>query len=117
MPAQALRFKQFGWNAPKVNPVGAGVTGAALTIPFTQDALVAGAVTPTQFTVTVAGAGRAVNAASVAGAILTLTLASAVTAGQAVKVVYAGGGAAPLKDAAGDLVPPFTIDSVQNNTP
>jgi uncharacterized repeat protein (TIGR02059 family) len=119
--AQALRFKQFGWNAPRVNPFGAGVNGAALTIPFSpastgQDPPIPGAVTPAQFTVLVNGVSRAVNAANVAGVVLTLTLAAAVTNGQTVTVQYVGGGANPLKDAQGDLVAPFSM-SVKNNTP
>jgi uncharacterized repeat protein (TIGR02059 family) len=111
-----LRFKQFGWLAPAVNPYGATVNGTSLVIPLAGDAPVAGVVTPSQFVCTVAGAGRGVSSATVAGQNCTLVLASAVTNGQAVKVQYVGGGAAPLKDAAGDLTPPFVVD-VKNNTP
>lgn len=116
MVAQALRFKQFGWLAPRVGQHNATVNGTAVTIPFSQGTLVAGAVTPSQFTCTVAGVSRGVSSATVAGANLGLVLASAVTAGQVVKVAYAGGGAAPLKNAAGDLVAPFSVTPT-NTTP
>lgn len=116
MPAAALRFKQFGWLAPRVGQFAAIVNGTAVTIPFTQGTLVAGAVTASQFAVTVNGTARGVSSATVAGANLGLVLASAVTAGQVVKVSYAGGGAAPLKNAAGELVAPFAVTPT-NTTP
>jgi uncharacterized repeat protein (TIGR02059 family) len=115
MVAQALRFKLFGWYSPKVSNFGATVVGAALVVPITGGVPVAGAVTPSQFTCLVNGASRAVSAATVVGQNCNLTLASAVTTGQTVTVSYSGGGAAPLKDAAGNLTPAFTV-AVQNNT-
>jgi uncharacterized repeat protein (TIGR02059 family) len=116
MVAQALRFRLFGWLAPQVASNSATVNGVSLVIPLTQGTPLAGAVTPSQFTVLVNGVSRGVSAATVAGQNCTLTLASAVTNGQAVKASYAGGGAAPLKNAAGELTPPFSIN-VTNNTP
>lgn len=116
MPAQALRHKAFGWNAPRTNIYGATVNGTALVIPFVGDALVAGAVTIAQFTCLVNGVSRTISAAVAAAASVTLTLASAVTNGQTVTVSYVQGGAAPLKDAAGDLTPSFSM-TVKNNTP
>ena len=116
MVAQALRFKQFGWSAPQVSRYAATVNGTSLVIPITGGTPVAGAVTNTQFVCTVNGVARGVTAATVAGQNCTLTLASAVTAGQTVVVSYTGGGAAPLKNAAGDLTPPFTV-AVTNSTP
>ncbi len=111
MPASALRHVQFGWKAPQVARYSATVSGTSFVVPLTGGTPVAGAVTPTQFTCTVAGVARGVTAASVTGQNLTLTLASAATAGQLVVVSYAGGGAAPLKDAAGNLTPPFTVSA------
>jgi uncharacterized repeat protein (TIGR02059 family) len=116
MVAQALRFRLYGWLAPQVSANQATVNGTSLVIPLTQGVPAAGAVTANQFTVTVNGVARGVSTATVAGQNCTLVLASAVTNGQTVKVSYAGGGAVPLKNAAGDLTPPFAI-SVTNNTP
>jgi uncharacterized repeat protein (TIGR02059 family) len=116
MVAQALRFRLFGWLAPQVARFSATVNGTSLVIPLTQGVPLAGAVTASQFTVTVNGVTRGVSTATVAGQNCTLVLASAVTNGQTVKVSYAGGGAAPLKNTAGDLTPPFAID-VTNTTP
>ena len=116
MVAQALRFKQFGWSAPRVSAFGATVNGTAMVVPFTQDTPVAGAVTIASLTCLVNGVTRGITVATVAGANLNITLASAVTAGQTVRLSYSGSGAAPLQDAAGDLVPAFSID-VRNTTP
>lgn len=116
MVAQALRFKQFGWLAPKVSDFGATVNGTAMVVPFVGDVPVAGAVTIASFTCLVNGVNRGISVATVAGANLNITLASAVTNGQTVKLSYTGTGAAPLKDAAGDLTPAFAID-VRNTTP
>jgi hypothetical protein len=118
MVAQALRFKQFGWYAPRVSPNAATVNGTAVVVPVIggAGAPVAGAVTPSQFSCLVDGVARGVSAATVAGQNCNITLASAVTNGQKVTVTYVGGGASPLKDAAGNLTPPFTV-SVTNNTP
>ena len=111
MPASALRHKAFGWAGPQPARYSATVSGTSFVIPITGGVPVAGAVTPTQFTCTVAGVARGVTGATVAGQNCTLTLASAATAGQLVVVTYAGGGAAPLKNAAGDLTPPFTVSA------
>lgn len=116
MVAQALRFKQFGWLAPRVSEFGATVNGTAMVVPLVGDTPVAGAVTIASFACTVDGVARGISVATVSGANLNITLASAVTAGQVVRLSYSGSGAAPLKDAAGDLTPAFTVN-VKNNTP
>lgn len=115
MVAQALRFKLFGWLSPRVSEFAATVVGTAMVVPITGGTPVVGAVTASQFTCLVNGASRGISAATVAGQNCNITLASAVTTGQTVTLSYAGGGAAPLKDAAGNLTPPFTI-TVKNNT-
>ncbi len=116
MVAQALRFKQFGWLSPKVSDFAATVNGTAMVVPITGGVPVAGAVTIASFACTVDGVARGISVAAVSGQNLNITLASAVTAGQVVRLSYNGGGAAPLKDAAGNLTPAFTV-SVKNNTP
>ena len=97
MAAYAIRSAFFSWAAPnKGVDVGApGVvtttsTGTSVVVTFNEAMRTGPAFS--QFTATVAGVARGVNAASVAGAALTLTLASAVTAGQAVVVNYTPGG-------------------------
>ncbi len=119
MVAQALRFKQFGWDvaalAPKpgLNPT---VNGAALTIPFSGPSLVAGATTVSQWSATVNGANAPITSATASAASVAVVLTTPVTNGQTVRVRYVGGGAAPLKDASNNLVPAFNIP-VNNITP
>jgi len=112
----ALRFKQFGWLSPQVSRFAATVNGTAMVVPITGGVPVAGAVTIAAFACLVNGVSRGISVATVVGQNLTITLASAVTNGQTVTLSYNGGGAAPLKDAAGNITPPFTIE-VKNNTP
>lgn len=97
MGAYAIRAAYFAWAAPNRGVdvgypavLSAASTGTSVTITF-NEALRTGPAFG-QFTGTVAGSARGINAASVSGAVLTLTLASAVTAGQAVVVSYAPGG-------------------------
>lgn len=68
------------------------------------------------FTVTVAGSARTVNSVDAVDAThFNLTLASAVTAGQAVTAAYTKPGADPLKDAAGNETPNLAATPVTNN--
>jgi uncharacterized repeat protein (TIGR02059 family) len=106
-----IRRGWFSWAAPAggldlalPTVVSATVSGATMTITF-NEALRAGPAFG-QFSATVAGSARAVNAASVAGAVLTLTLASAATSGQVVVASYTPGGtpATRLADARGNEV-------------
>jgi uncharacterized repeat protein (TIGR02059 family) len=115
--AQALRYAQFGWYAPRAGIYGAACNGTTLTIPFSQAALSpVGALTAAQWAVTADGVSKTVSAAAVTNAALVTLTIAAVTNGQAVRVSYTKGGAAPLKDAAGNLTPSFSTD-VKNNTP
>jgi len=91
-----IRRGWFSWAAP-ARGVDVGLpavvtctaTGTSVVITFNEAMRASPAFA--QFTATVAGAARGVTAAAVAGAVLTLTLASGVTAGQAVVVNYAPG--------------------------
>jgi uncharacterized repeat protein (TIGR02059 family) len=97
MGAYAIRAAYFAWPAPNKG-VDAGYPGVLSTtatgtsvVITCNEALRAGPAFG-QFTATVNGVARGVNAASVSGAVLTLTLASGVSAGQSVVVSYAPGG-------------------------
>jgi acyl dehydratase len=117
--AQALRFKQFGWDVAALAPkpaLNGGVNGANITIPFSGPALVAGALTLAQWSATVNGVNAPLTSATAAAALVTVVLTTPATAGQTVRVRYVSGGAAPLKDASNNLVPSFNM-AVQNNTP
>ena len=66
------------------------------------------------FTVTVAGSSQNVSSVAVAGSAVTLTLASAVTAGQTVSVSYTKG-TNPLKDLASNDAPALTDEAARNS--
>jgi hypothetical protein len=107
--AQALRFKQFGWDVAALAPkpgLNGGVNGANLTIPFSGPSLVAGALTLAQWSATKDGVNAPLTSATAAAALVTVVLTTPAVAG----------GAAPLKDASNNLVPSFNM-AVQNNTP
>ena len=66
------------------------------------------------FAVTVAGASQTVSSVAIAGSAVTLTLASAVTAGQTVTVSYTKG-TNPLKDLASNDAPALTDEAARNS--
>ena len=102
-----------------VNPAlsSAAVNGAALTLTYGEP--LDGSSTPAAdaFTVTVAGSERTVTHVAVSGRVVTLTLASAVTAGQEVTVTYTVPGTNPIRDAEGNAADGLSNDPVRNATP
>ena len=98
----------------------AGVDGAELTLTF-NEALDTDMIPDTSaFAVTVAGGSRGVEAVTVSGSAVTLTLVTAVFAGDAVTVDYtapAGDSASKLKDQVGNAAASFSGQSVTNHTP
>ena len=95
----------------------ATVDGTALTLAF-DEALDPDSVPgPSAFTVTVAGSSRTVNAVSVSGSRVTLTLASAVSHDQAVTAGYTKPAADPLQDGTGNAVATFSGQAATNTTP
>ncbi len=98
--------------------VSADVDGTKLTMRFTDDLNTGSLPAPAAFTVTVDGTGRNVASGGVAIANkkVTLTLASAVTLGQEVKVRYTKPASNPLKNAANVDVETFADQSVLNKT-
>ena len=109
-------------DVDEVVPVlrSATVTGDTLTLTFSE-ALDGGSTPgPSAFTATVGGTTRSVDAVAVLNDIVTLTLASGVSAGETVTVGYTaptGPGASPLQDAAGNAVAGFSNEAVTNATP
>jgi uncharacterized repeat protein (TIGR02059 family) len=97
MASNVIRRGFFGWAAPAKGvdvgtPSVVSATAAGTSVAITFDEAMRAAPAFGQFSATVNGVARGVNAAVVAGAVLTLTLASAVTAGQAVVASYVPGG-------------------------
>ena len=87
--------------APELTANGAAVDGTALTLTY-NEALDEGSVpATTAYEVTVAGNTRTVSAVDVSGSTVTLMLASAVTAGQAVSVTYSVPMTGPVRDRRG----------------
>ena len=99
--------------------VSAAVSGSALTVTFSEnmDTSAGAKAAKSAFAVTVAGSSRTVNSYTLSGKTATLTLASAVTAGQSVTVAYTkptGSNAKPLADLVGNELASFsnTLDTV-----
>ena len=95
----------------------AAVDGATLTLTYNND-LDEGVTLPTSaFTVSVAGNTRSVSSLSVSGRAVTLTLAPAVAAGEAVTVSYARpDGSSFIRDTQGNRAGSFSGETVTNNT-
>ena len=101
------------------SPSEATVDGATLTITF-DEPLDAGRAPPTSaFAVDVAGSSRGVDAVSVSGSVVTLSLVTAVSSGDAVTVDYttpAGEWAVGLQDLVGNAAASFSGQPVTNDT-
>ena len=96
---------------------GATTTALALELFYDKDLDGGSEPAPSAFTVTVDGAPRAVAAVSVDATKVTLTLASAVRAGETVRVSYTVPGTDPLQDEAMNPAAPFAGHPVTNETP
>ena len=96
---------------------GATTTALALELFYDEDLDGGSEPAPSAFTVTVDGAPRAVAAVSVDATKVTLTLASAVRAGETVRVSYTVPGTDPLQDEAMNPAAPFAGHPVTNETP
>ena len=120
--ANSATHKVDGGSADATAPAlsTAAVNGASLTLTY-NEALDANSVPASgAFTVTVAGSTRALantNPVAISSSAVTLTLASAVTAGQTVTVGYTAPTTNPIRDAAGNNAGNLTNRSVTNNTP
>ena len=104
--------------AAVTQPKSATVDGSTLTLTYEEN-LDEGVTLPASaFTVTVGGDDRAVNGVSVSGTTVNLTLASAVAAGETVKVGYAKpDGPNFIRDTLGREGDSFSDHAVTNNTP
>ena len=97
----------------------ASVDGAELTLTFDEALNTDETPDTSAFAVTVAGGGRGVQAVAVSGSAVTLTLATAVVAGDAVTVDYtapAGESESRLQDLVGNAADSFSGQSVTNDT-
>ena len=103
-------------TAPSLTTGGAVVNGTTLTL--TYDEALDEDSTPAagDFAVTAGGSTVNVTNVTVSGRAVTLTLASAVTAGQTVTLDYTPG-ADPVQDEAGNDAAALTSQAVTNNTP
>ena len=94
----------------------AAVNGASLVLTYNEALDTTSTPDTTDYTVTVAGSQRRVLSVTVSGSAVTLTLASAVTDGQAVTVSYTVPGTNPVQDAAGNDAAALADQTVTNNT-
>ena len=100
--------------------LSASVDGARLTLTFDEPLDTDTIPHTSAFAVTVAGGGRGVEAVAVSGSAMTLTLVTAVFAGDAVTVDYtapAGESESRLQDQVGNAAASFSGQSVTNHTP
>ena len=97
----------------------ARVNGAELALRFDKGLDESSAPSASAFSVEVAGAARAVSSVSVSAELVTLTLASAVTSGEAVTVGYAppAEGPALRLSGGGAAVAAFSGQAAANDTP
>ena len=93
----------------------ATVNARSLSITF-NESLDAGS-RPSGGAFTVSGGRTGTGTAAISGATVSVTLNSAVAAGQSVTVSYLQPGGSKLQDASGNLVGSFTNRPVTNNTP
>ena len=101
------------------SPSAASVDGATLTVTFDEALAEVQAPASTAFAVTVAGNSRGVSAVAVSGSAVTLTLVTAVLAGEAVTVDYTvptGESAVGLQDVSGNAAASFSGQQVTNDT-
>ena len=101
------------------SPSAATVDGATLTITFDEPLDAGEAPENSAFAVTVAGSSRGVDTVSVSGSAVTLTLASAVAAGETVTVDYTvptGQSTNKLQDTSGNAAASFSGQAATNNT-
>ena len=101
------------------SPSAASVDGATMTITFAEPLDTGETPDKSSFAVTVAGSSRGVDTVSVSGSVVTLTLVTAVFAGEAVTVDYtvpADEADARLQDLAGNAASSFSGQQVTNDT-
>ena len=97
----------------------ASVDGATLTLTFDEQLDTGAGPDRSAFAVTVAGSGRGVETVAVSGSVVTLTLVTAVSAGDAVTVDYTAptdDATARLQDLVGNAANSFSGRSVANAT-
>ena len=109
-------------DVDEVVPVlsSASVDGDALTLTFGEALDGNSSPAASAFSVAVGGTARGVSDVSIGGSTVTLTLASAVVAGETATVSYtvpAGANANPLRDAAENAAAGFSDRAVTNATP
>lgn len=98
----------------------ATVNGTTLTLTFSEPLDENATPAVAAFAVTVGTDSRAINAVDVAGSVVTLTLSSAISAGDTVTVGYTmptGSGAQAIQDTFGNKTASFSNETVQNATP
>ena len=101
------------------SPSAATVDEATLTITFDEPLDAGETPENSAFAVTVAGSSRGVDTVSVSGSAVTLTLASAVAAGETVTVDYTvptGQSTNKLQDTSGNAAASFSGQAATNNT-
>jgi len=93
------------------------VNGSTLTMTYGEALDAASKPAASAFAVSVNGVARGVSAVGISGSTVSLTLASAVTAGQTVRVAYTKPASSPLQDVAGNDAVSLPSTTVTNSTP
>ena len=102
---------------PRLVDGGASVDGVALTLQFDEPLDAASRPAASAFSVSAAGSPVSVSSVAVSDAAVMLTLAGAVSRGQAVTLDYAAPAAGPIRDALGNEARDLASETVDNLTP
>ena len=97
----------------------ASVDGSTLTLTFDEPLDTGEAPDRSAFAVTVAGSGRGVDTVALSGSVVTITLVTAVVAGDTVTLAYTaptGDSSSRLQDLVGNVAASFSGQSVTNDT-
>ena len=112
-----MKVAVHGTTRSSLGRQSATVNGTTLTLTFDGALDESSKPATDAFGVTVAGTARPVSTVTVNATTVTLTLASAVTAGQTVTVRYTAPATSPLRDTDGHAVASFGAQPVTNTTP
>ena len=116
-PSEEVAAMPAETTPPELSPPT--VDGATITLTFDEPLDTGEVPDRSAFAVTVAGSGRGVDTVAVSGSVVTITLVTAVVAGDTVALAYTaptGDSSSRLQDLVGNVAASFSGQSVTNDT-